>query len=100
VFPIITLLVWSGTRLLLDDDVDVHDRKVWRGYLNGQRRGRLPSMWELFVAGPRYLLPSYHPSQEGDLNLAMAYIARSPSHLRHADTRARAKARRSSLRKA
>jgi predicted metal-dependent hydrolase len=43
------------------------------------RKGLLPSWRELGAAIPRYLRRSYHPSQEGSWNRALAYLRRSPA---------------------
>ncbi|MGQ4382175.1 metal-dependent hydrolase [Streptomyces sp. SAS_270] len=43
------------------------------------RKGLLPTWRELGAAMPRYLRRSYHPSQEGSLRRAVAYLAQSPA---------------------
>lgn len=75
VFPILTGLVWAGTRELLDDDPYVHHRRFWRSYRRSAAKGRLPTTWSLFREGPAYLRPDYHPSHTGDLDLALAHLA-------------------------
>lgn len=80
VFPALTGLVWSGARTLLEEDPGASDRRFWRPYVTAARKGRLPSIVNLFVQGPLYLSPRYHPSRYGDLQVALDYIARSPSH--------------------
>ncbi|MFF2849941.1 metal-dependent hydrolase [Streptomyces sp. NPDC058001] len=43
------------------------------------RKGLLPTWGDLGRAVPRYLRRSYHPSQEGSLRRAVAYLASSPA---------------------
>ena len=81
VFPVLLALVMDGTRVLVTQDPSAGRWRPVGGYLDGMRRGRLPDLLWLGLQGPRYLRPGYHPSKEGDLSLAMDYIARSPSHL-------------------
>ena len=83
----------DGTRSMLRSDPDAPNTFV-RAYANGQAKGRLPDLLGLGLAGLRYLRPGYHPSSEGDLEAAMAYIARSPSHLLAKAVRAKQRATR------
>lgn len=43
------------------------------------RKGLLPAWKDLGAAIPRYFRRSYHPSQEGSLSRAVAYLRRSPA---------------------
>ena len=81
VFPALLALMMDGTRVLVGQDPGAGRWRPVSGYLSGMRRGRLPGLVWLGLQGPSYLRPGYHPSGEGDLALAMDYIARSPSHL-------------------
>lgn len=74
------LWVW-GTAYLIRHDPQLagrvryslaeHDRAI--------RKGLLPAWRELGAAVPRYLRRSYHPSREGSLSRAVAYLKRSPA---------------------
>jgi hypothetical protein len=80
VFPGLIAVVWGGAVALYDEDPYVHDRRFLRSYLRAQSRGQLPRMDRLFASGARYVSRDYHPSGEGDLARAFAYIEQSPSH--------------------
>lgn len=74
------LWVW-GTAYLIRHDPQLagrlryslaeHDRAI--------RKGLLPAWRELGAAVPRYLRGSYHPSREGSLSRAVAYLKQSPA---------------------
>ncbi|MCH5672667.1 metal-dependent hydrolase [Streptomyces gilvus] len=53
-----------------------HDKAV--------RKGLLPAWKDLGAAIPRYVRRSYHPSQEGSLSRAVAYLCSSPAARRAA----------------
>jgi hypothetical protein len=68
-----------GVRFMLDRDPTVDGRRYrWRDYRRAVRQGRAPC-WEIVRSIPRYLRPSHHPSQEGSLQPALDYLARSPA---------------------
>ncbi len=48
-------------------------------YLKAVRRGRVPGIGTLLASVPRYLRRDHHPSDEGDAELALAYLRRSPA---------------------
>ncbi|MET7696274.1 metal-dependent hydrolase [Streptomyces sp. NPDC005485] len=74
------LWAWGAAHLIRHDpklagrlrySLAAHNRAV--------RKGLLPTWRELGAAMPRYLRRSYHPSQEGSLRRAVAYLAQSPA---------------------
>ena len=50
-----------------------------RRYRKAAKRGLVPRQRDLILAVPRYCGRRYHPSQESDTRLALAYLARSPA---------------------
>ncbi|MER5883831.1 metal-dependent hydrolase [Streptomyces sp. NPDC001941] len=81
------LWVWGAVHLMRHDP-----RLAERAAAGGRRaryslrdhnravaRGLLPGWKELGTAVPRYFRRSYHPSQEGSLRRAVAYLASSPA---------------------
>jgi len=62
-----------------------HDPRLPRGryrfkdHRAAARRGLIPSWAALHSAMPRYVRRSYHPSQEGSIRKAVAYLAISPA---------------------
>lgn len=82
VFPLFNAWATYGVLFLLHQDPQwrLHPRDVGIWW-EGSRRRRLPSYTSLAAAGYRYLRRGYHPSDEGDLASALAYIERSPAHL-------------------
>ncbi|WP_328808112.1 metal-dependent hydrolase [Nonomuraea antri] len=78
-------LVWlirRGAAFLLAHDPLVRGRLrvKWTHFFHRAHQGRVPTLRSLALAAPRYLRPGFHPSQEGDLQQALDYIARSPAH--------------------
>ncbi|MFI6477103.1 metal-dependent hydrolase [Nonomuraea sp. NPDC050663] len=80
--PAMIYLIRNGGRFLLEHDPIVRGRIVpkWSHYLYRAGQGRVPTLRSLALAMPRYLRPGFHPSQEGDVRQALAYIAVSPAH--------------------
>lgn len=78
----IIFLIKRGASFLMAHDPVVAGRVglKWTHYFMRARQGRLPTLRSLVLAGPRYLRPGFHPSQEGDLRQALDYIAVSPAH--------------------
>ena len=74
-----TYLWVAGTRFLMAHDPTEPGRAMWRGLLRAGRTGRLPTVGLLARSIPRYLRRSYHPSQEGSTDAALAYLATSPA---------------------
>ncbi|MBM7167278.1 metal-dependent hydrolase [Streptomyces sp. G44] len=74
------LWVW-GTAYLIRHDPQLAGRLRYSlaEHNKAVAKGLLPTWHELGTAIPRYLRRSYHPSQEGSLRKAVAYLARSPA---------------------
>ncbi|GAB3496308.1 metal-dependent hydrolase [Amycolatopsis cihanbeyliensis] len=78
------MLVWvfiRGTRYLLRNDPTLRGgRKArWREFFRAGRRGTLPTTRELLREIRPYFRRSYHPSQTGSTDQAVAYLASSPA---------------------
>ncbi|MFJ9415019.1 metal-dependent hydrolase [Streptomyces sp. NPDC101227] len=74
------LWVWGAAYLLRHDpQLATRSRYALREHNRAVHRGLLPTWRELGAAIPRYLRRSYHPSQEGSLRTAVAYLASSPA---------------------
>ncbi|MFF4696716.1 metal-dependent hydrolase [Streptomyces chattanoogensis] len=71
---------WGAAYLLRHDpQLATRSRYSLREHNHAVRKGLLPTWRELGAAIPRYLRRSYHPSQEGSLRSAVAYLATSPA---------------------
>ena len=72
----------AGVRYFLRHDPQLVGQRrrlsAW-SFVQAGRRGTLPTLRVVLAAVPRYLSPSYHPSQEGDDDAARAYLAQSPA---------------------
>ncbi|MFI0215379.1 metal-dependent hydrolase [Streptomyces lydicus] len=79
--PVLLYLWGWGAAYLLrhDPQLAAPSRYSLRAHNRAVRRGLLPTWRELGAAIPRYLRRSYHPSQEGSLRTAVAYLASSPA---------------------
>ncbi|MEV7380196.1 hypothetical protein AB0O10_17855 [Streptomyces lydicus] len=79
--PVLLYLWGWGAAYLLrhDPQLAAPSRYSLRAHNRAGRRGLLPTWRELGAAMPRYLRRSYHPSQEGSLRTAVAYLASSPA---------------------
>ncbi|MCD9143714.1 metal-dependent hydrolase [Streptomyces albireticuli] len=78
--PILFYLWGWGTRYLIGNDPRLVGRMRYtlREHNRAVEKGLLPTWRELGAAVPRYLRRSYHPSREGSLRKAVAYLAASP----------------------
>ncbi|MBM7059722.1 metal-dependent hydrolase [Pseudomonas sp. UL073] len=85
----LTFLFHAGSRLMMRQDPAI--RRV-RGFLPLWRdlggRGLLPTMGSIGRAVARYFKPSYHPVVEGDVQVALDYLAHSPAARRAAEAAA------------
>ncbi|MEU9467839.1 metal-dependent hydrolase [Streptomyces avermitilis] len=79
--PVMLYLWASGAAHLLRHDPQLTGRPRYSlaAHNRAVRRGLLPGWKELGAAIPRYLRRSYHPSAEGSLRRAVAYLAQSPA---------------------
>ncbi|MEV5237573.1 metal-dependent hydrolase [Streptomyces cinnamoneus] len=78
----VLLYLWSwGSSYLMRHDPQATGRSRYslREHKRAVAKGLLPSWGQLGSAVPRYLRRSYHPSQEGSLRKAVAYLASSPA---------------------
>ncbi|MFG2224773.1 metal-dependent hydrolase [Streptomyces sp. NPDC048644] len=74
------LWAWGAAYLLRHDpQLAARSRYSLREHHRAVRKGLLPGWRLLGAAIPRYLRRSYHPSQEGSLRTAVAYLASSPA---------------------
>ncbi|MFE7122353.1 metal-dependent hydrolase [Streptomyces sp. NPDC057654] len=82
-------LVWlwqRGVRFFMTNDPTVLSGDArWKDFFQRARGGLLPSAGAILGAAPRYLRRSYHPSQEGSTERAVAYLAASPAARAHAE---------------
>lgn len=80
--PAIIYLVKRGGGFLLENDPIVRGRlkPKWSYFFLRAHQGRAPTLRSLLLAMPQYAKPGFHPSQEGDLQQALDYIAISPAH--------------------
>ncbi|MFM9448968.1 metal-dependent hydrolase [Streptomyces acidiscabies] len=81
-FATLVFLWQRGIRFFLENDPTVLDGKasVKAFYLSGQQ-GTLPATGDILRSIPSYLSRTYHPSQEGSTEQAVAYLATSPAAL-------------------
>ncbi|UQA94218.1 metal-dependent hydrolase [Streptomyces halobius] len=79
--PVLLYLWARGAAYLLrhDPQLATRSRYTLREHNRAVHKGLLPTWRELGAAIPRYLRRSYHPSQEGSLRTAVAYLASSPA---------------------
>ncbi|MFI9720914.1 metal-dependent hydrolase [Streptomyces sp. NPDC052396] len=84
--PVLFYLWGYGATFLIRNDPRLAGRVRYtlRSHNRAVGKGLLPSWRELGAAVPRYLRRSYHPSQEGSLQAAVAYLASSPAAARAA----------------
>ncbi len=79
-FTALVFLWQRGVRFFLAHDPTLVDgRARFRDFHLRGRRGVLPSTGALLRSVPRYLSRTYHPSQEGSTEQAVAYLASSPA---------------------
>jgi uncharacterized protein len=75
-------LFWwiAGVRFLMANDPTVTAKPRLRDWLRAAREQKVPQAWNLIVICTlRYLRPNHHPSTEGNTQMAMDYLERSPS---------------------
>ncbi|MET7692599.1 metal-dependent hydrolase [Streptomyces sp. NPDC005483] len=74
------LWVWGTAYLMRHDPQPAgRQRYSFKEHQKAVRRGLLPAWGALGAAVPRYLRRSYHPSREGSLSRAVAYLKQSPA---------------------
>ncbi|QGV80961.1 metal-dependent hydrolase [Streptomyces ficellus] len=79
-FSALVFLWQRGARFFMENDPSLPGGKASvRDFVVRGRQGVLPSTPDMLRSIPRYLSRSYHPSQEGDTERAVAYLASSPA---------------------
>ena len=91
-FLLMPFVLFGVTSQLMQADPDFGHPFSLRQHLEAARARRVPSILDVAVRLPGYLLPNHHPSKVGDDRRAAAYLASNPPSL--ADDRAPAKRRR------
>jgi predicted metal-dependent hydrolase len=78
-------VAWAAAvRVLMHLDPEVHGRPSWQAFSEAGRDGRLPTFRSIVDSVPEYLRRDHHPSQVGNTELALAYLASSPGVVRRA----------------
>ncbi|WP_054811800.1 metal-dependent hydrolase [Nocardia arizonensis] len=69
-----------STAYLYRKDPSVNKGRFWGAqFVSATVRGVIPSFTTFFTEMPRYLRPSFHPSQLGSMDSALRYLAHSPA---------------------
>jgi uncharacterized protein len=70
----------AGVRFLLAHDPTTTAKPRLRDWFRAGREHKVPGAWNLMVTCTlRYLRPGHHPSTEGSTQMALDYLAQSPS---------------------
>ncbi|MGW4482377.1 metal-dependent hydrolase [Amycolatopsis sp. NPDC004368] len=85
VTPVLAWIFVRGTKFLMRNDPTRPGRASWRAYFKAARLGISPSPRELLREIRPYFRRSYHPTETGNTDQAVAYLASSPA-ARAADT--------------
>ena len=79
-FTALVFLWQRGARFFMANDPTLVDgRAGFKDFYLRGRRGTLPTTGDMLRSIPRYLSRTYHPSQEGCTEQAVAYLASSPA---------------------
>ncbi|WP_020672084.1 metal-dependent hydrolase [Amycolatopsis nigrescens] len=81
-FVVTPVLAWAfvrGTRFLMRNDPTGAKKASWREFRRASKLGLLPTGRSLLREIRPYFKPSYHPSQTGSTEQAVAYLASSPA---------------------
>lgn len=78
------LMPWlwvRGIRFMysVDPELPVGTKPRWRDWTTGARRGLMPNPWALIRVICSYYRRGFHPSQFGDIDGAVTYLATSPA---------------------
>lgn len=80
VTPVLAWVFLRGSRYLMKHDPVLHDGKAtWREYKRVSRQGLLPTGRQLLHEIKPYFRRSYHPTETGNTDQAVAYLATSPA---------------------
>jgi predicted metal-dependent hydrolase len=81
-FTALVFLWQRGVRFFMENDPTLlNARPSLKDLYTRGRQGLLPSTGDMLRSIPRYLSRTYHPSQEGSTEQAVAYLATSPAAL-------------------
>lgn len=81
-FTALVFLWQRGARFFMANDPTLTaGRASFKDFYVSGKAGVLPSTGDMLKSIPRYLSRSYHPSQEGSTEQAVAYLASSPAAL-------------------
>ncbi|MFF0135153.1 metal-dependent hydrolase [Streptomyces sp. NPDC005227] len=79
-FTALVFLWQRGARFFMENDPTLTDgHATFKDFYVSGKRGVLPSPGDMLRSIPRYLSRTYHPSQEGSTEQAVAYLASSPA---------------------
>ncbi|WP_381564261.1 metal-dependent hydrolase [Streptomyces eurythermus] len=79
-FTALVFLWQRGARFFMANDPTLTGGKAtFKDFHDRGRQGLLPGTGDMLRSIPRYLSRAYHPSQEGDTEQALAYLAVSPA---------------------
>ncbi|WP_439381395.1 metal-dependent hydrolase [Amycolatopsis lexingtonensis] len=79
-FTLAVLFLTTARYLLHADPTPGVRRSTWvRQLISATRRGLIPKATIFLTEIPKYLRPSFHPSQLGSMDAAIRYLARSPA---------------------
>ncbi|MET8848446.1 metal-dependent hydrolase [Amycolatopsis sp. NPDC004625] len=79
VTPVLAWVFLRGTRYLMRNDPERPGRASLRAYRRAAKRGLLPTGRELAREIRPYFRRAYHPSETGNTEQAVAYLASSPA---------------------
>ena len=81
VTPVLAWVFLRGTRFLMANDPASRGKASWRTYRRASKQGLLPTRRQLAHEVRPYFQRAYHPSQTGNTDQAVAYLASSPAAL-------------------
>ncbi|QYN24041.1 metal-dependent hydrolase [Amycolatopsis sp. DSM 110486] len=79
VTPALAWVFVRGTKFLMRNDPTRPGRASWRAYLKAAKKGVVPAPRELLREIRPYFRRSYHPTETGNTDQAVAYLASSPA---------------------
>jgi predicted metal-dependent hydrolase len=79
-FTALVFLWQRGARFFMENDPTLTGAKAsFKDFYQAGKKGTLPTTPDMIRSIPRYLSRTYHPSQEGSTEQAVAYLASSPA---------------------
>lgn len=73
------LFLGTMRHLVKTDPSPQRSRHMWLDTVKAMKRGTMPPISMFLVELPKYLMPGFHPSGMGDMDLALNYLASSPA---------------------